>query len=146
MPDSAKLFGAICLCALAYILSEMVKPHFLEDYDFGYFNYVNMALGLFVGWKILGKQAGFGLMPAINNGLTSIISLLFLALLVQSINEMLRLAMRSRYDGAFDALVALIPIGIDLTVLVSTIPFWATAVAGGILSGLVVEVIRSFRR
>jgi hypothetical protein len=141
MPDRARVMGALCLCALAYILSEMVKPHFLEDYNFGYFNYVNMVLGVWVGWKFMGKRAGFGLVPAINNGITGAVSLIMLSITVQSINEMLRLAMRHRYDGAFEAVLSIISIGLEYLVLISTIPFWGTAVVGGILAGLVIEAV-----
>ena len=141
MPDRAKVMAALCLCALAYILSEMVKPQFLEDYNFGYFTHVNMLLGVIVGWTFMGKRAGSGVVPAINNGVTGIASLLFLAVTVQSINEMLRLAMRKRYDGPFEAVLSIIPIGLDYTVLISTIPFWSTAFIGGALSGLIVEAV-----
>jgi hypothetical protein len=141
MPDRAKVMGALCLCAMAYILSEMVKPQFLEDYNFGYFTYVNMLLGLIVGWTFMGKRAGFGVVPAINNGLTGILALLLLAVSIQSANEMLRPAMRLRYDGPFEAVLAIIPIGLDYTVLISTVPFWGTALIGGALSGLIVEAV-----
>ena len=141
MPDRAKVMGALCLCAMAYILSEMVKPQFLEDYNFGYFTYVNMLLGLIVGWTFKGKRAGFGVVPAINNGLTGILALLLLAVSIQSANEMLRPAMRLRYDGPFEAVLAIIPIGLDHTVLISTEPFWGTALIGGALSGLIVEAV-----
>jgi len=141
MPDRAKVMGALCLCAMAYILSEMVKPQFLEDYNFGYFTYVNMLLGLIVGWTFMGKWAGFGVKLAINNGLTGILALLLLAVSIQSANEMLRLAMRLRYDGPFEAVLAIIPIGLDYTVLISTVPFWGTALIGGALSGLIVEAV-----
>lgn len=141
MPDRAKVFGALCLCAMAYILSEMVKPQFLEGTNFGYFTYVNMLLGVVVGWMLLGRRAGLGLVPAINNGITSIVSLIILAVATQGINEMLRLAMRNRYDSPFEAVLSIVPLGLEFVVKVSTISFWGTALIGGILSGLIVEAI-----
>ncbi len=141
MPDRAKVMGALCLCALAYILSEMIKPHFLEDFNFGYFTYVNMVLGVLVGWIFMGKRAGFGIVPAINNGITGVVTLVIIAVAIQSVNEMLRLAMRHRFDGAFEAVLEIIPIGLDYLVLISTVPFWGTALVGGILAGLVIEAV-----
>lgn len=141
MPDRAKVMGALCLCAMAYILSELVKPAFLEDYNFGYFTYVNMLIGVIIGWTFMGKRAGYGVVPAFNSGVTAIISLMFVAIAVQSVNEMLRLAMRNRYDGPFDAVLSIIPIGLDYLVLVSNVPFWGTALIGGALSGLIVEAV-----
>jgi hypothetical protein len=141
MPDSSRVMGALCLCAMAYILSEMSKSQFIEDFNFGYYTYVNMLLGVIVGWTFMGKRAGNGLVPAINNGVTAMFSLLTLAILVQSINEMLRLAMRNRYDGPFEAVLSVVGIGLDYIVKISTIPFWSTAFVGGIICGLIVEAL-----
>jgi hypothetical protein len=37
--------------------------------------------------------------------------------------------------------LAIIPIGLDYAVLISTVPFWGTALIGGALSGLIVEAV-----
>ena len=49
--------------------------------------------------------------------------------------------MRHRFDGAFEAILEIIPIGLDYLVLISTVPFWGTALLGGILAGLVIEAV-----
>lgn len=141
MPDRAKVVGALCLCILAFILTEIIKPQFLEGTNFGYLTHVNMVVGAVVGWVFMGKRAGNGVVPAINNGITGIITLIFLAITVQSINEMLRLSMRNRYDGPFEALLSIISLGFDYVVKISTVPFWGTAIVGGIISGLILESV-----
>ena len=50
MLSSSKVSGSLCLCALAYILSELAKPQFIEDFNFGNFTYVSMLVGVIVGW------------------------------------------------------------------------------------------------
>ena len=75
MPSTSKVSGSLCLCALAYILSELAKPQFIEDFNFGNFTYVSMLVGVIVGWVIMGKLAGFGLVSAVNNGVTSTFSM-----------------------------------------------------------------------
>ena len=47
--------------------------------------------------------------------------------------------MRGRYDTLFDALLGIVPIGIDFVVQVSSTALWGTALIGGILAGLIVE-------
>jgi hypothetical protein len=44
MPSTSKVSGSLCLCALAYILSELAKPQFIEDFNFGNFTYVSMLV------------------------------------------------------------------------------------------------------
>ena len=141
MPSSTKVASSLCLCALAYILSELVKPTFIEDYNFGYFTYVSMLVGVIVGWTSMGERVGFGLVPAINNGITGTFSMVASVIFIQSANEMIRLSMRGRYDTLFDALLGIVPIGIDFVVQISSTALWGTALIGGILAGLIVEAI-----
>ena len=141
MPSSTKVASSLCLCALAYILSELVKPTFIEDYNFGYFTYVSMLVGVIVGWTSMGERVGFGLVPAINNGITGTFSMVASVIFIQSANEMIRLSMRGRYDTLFDALLGIVSIGIDFVVQVSSTALWATALIGEILAGLIVEAI-----
>jgi len=141
MPSSSKVSGSLCLCALAYILSELAKPQFIEDFNFGYFTYVSMLVGVIIGWVLMGKRAGIGLVSAINNGVTSTFSMVLVVIFIQSANEMIRLSMRGRYDGLVEALLEIIPIGIDFVVKVSSTALWGTALIGGIVAGLIVEAI-----
>ena len=141
MPSGTKVASSFCLCALAYILSELVKPTFIEDYNFGYFTYVSMLVGVIVGWTSMGERVSFGLVPAINNGITGTFSMVASVIFIQSANEMIRLSMRGRYDTLFDALLGIVPIGIDFVVQVSSTALWGTALIGGVLAGLIVEVI-----
>ncbi|KAJ04679.1 TrgA family protein [Sulfitobacter mediterraneus] len=139
MPTAAKLTAAICLAAVGYILSLMVMPLMPESTDFGYFIQLNAVLGLFVGWLVMGRRAGRGTTAAINNGLTGVFVLMLWGVGVQAINEMIRLAMRNRYDGPFEAMVAVFQIGAEFAVIVITVPIVIVAVIASIISGLLVE-------
>lgn len=139
MPTAARLTGAICLALLAYILSGMIMPLMPESTDFGYFVYVNILLGLAAGWFVMGPRAGRGTTAAINNGFTGVFMLMLWGLAVQSINEMVRLAMRNRYDNAFEAIVAVFNIGAEYGVIIATLPIGVTLAVGAVISGLVVE-------
>jgi hypothetical protein len=139
MPDGARLTAALCLALLAFIVSGMVPPLFPEGMDFGYFTYVNMALGVLTGWIVMGKRAGRGVTSAINNGLTGAAVLLFWAVFVQAVNEMVSLAMRNRYGGPFDAIMAIFEIGFDFARTVAVPGILLTLLAGGVLTGLLTE-------
>ena len=139
MPNAARLVAALSLALIAFIVSGLVMPLMPEGLDFGYFTWVNVGLGVLCGWIVMGKRAGRGITPAINNGITGVLALLFWGLFVQGAYEMCRQAMRNRYDGPFEALGAIFTIGMDygLTIMVPSI-IW-TLLVGGVLAGLATE-------
>ncbi|GAA6175246.1 TrgA family protein [Sulfitobacter pacificus] len=139
MPTAARLMAAFCVAVTAYFISLMVMPLMPESTDFGYFIPVNICLGLGVGWFAMGRRAGRGTTAAINNGLTGMFLLMLWGIGVQAINEMVRLAMRNRYDGPFEALVAIFRIGAEYAVMVATVPIGIALLVGTLFCGLLTE-------
>ena len=139
MPNAAKLVAAVGLAILAFIVSGMIRPLFEEGTNFGWFTHVNVLVGFLTGWVVVGPRAGRGIVSAINVGLTGPVVMVFWGLFVQSCNEMVRIAMKNRYDGAFEALVAVFEIGAEWALLMSTVPIWATLLVGGVITGLFTE-------
>lgn len=140
MPTAARLVAALCLVVIAFIVSGQVMPLMPEGTDFGYFTYVNMALGAICGWVVMGKRAGRGTTAAINNGLTGVAAMVFWALFVQGCYEMFRLAMRNRFDGPFEAVFAIFEIGLDYGSVLLAPHIIATLVIGGVLAGFATDV------
>lgn len=139
MPDAARLMAAFGMGVLAFIVSFMIMTLFDEDTNFGWFVHVNVVVGVLVGWIVIGSRAGRSITSAINVGLTAPVVLVFWALFIQSCNEMVRIAMRNRYDGPFEAIVAIFEIGVEWALLISTVPVWATLLVGGMIVGLMTE-------
>ena len=139
MPTGARLTAAICLALLAFIISGQVMPLMPEGTDFGYFTPLNMGLGLVVGWVVMGKRAGRGTVPAINNGIGGVAVMLFWALFIQGGYEMFDLAMRNRYDGPFEALGAIFVIGFDYATVIFVPNIIITVLVGAVASGLITE-------
>ncbi|NSY38187.1 TrgA family protein [Leisingera sp. ANG59] len=139
MPTGARLAAAISLATLAFIVSFLVMPQLPEGTNFGYFVHINVVLGLLCGWIFMGKRAGRGVVPAINNGLTGMAVLVLWALFVQGAWEMFRLAMRHRYGGPFEALSQIFVIGMEYFFLIAVPSVVIPLVVGGALAGLVTE-------
>ena len=139
MPTGARLMAAISLAVLAFILSGMVVPLMPESTDFGYFLPLNIVLGLLVGWSVMGRRAGRGITAAINNGLAGVFVLMLWAIFLQAVNEMVRLALRNRYDDPFGAIVAVFQIGAEFGVMIATVPMAVALVVGAVISGLLTE-------
>jgi Na+-transporting NADH:ubiquinone oxidoreductase subunit NqrD len=62
--------------------------------------------------------------------------LVFWALFVQGCYEMFRLAMRHRYDGPFEALLAIFKIGLDYGQLLLVPEILVTLGVGAVVAGL----------
>ena len=139
MPTGARLMAAISLAVLAFILSGMVVPLMPESTDFGYFLPLNMVLGLLVGWRVMGRRAGRDITAAINNGLAGVFVLMLWAIFLQAANEMVRLALRNRYDDPFEAIVAVFQIGAEFGVMIATLPIGVALVVGAVIAGLLTE-------
>ncbi|WP_171168442.1 TrgA family protein [Ruegeria sp. HKCCA0370] len=139
MPTASRLVAAVCLVVLAFLVSSMVIENGEEGKDYGYFTYVNMALGAICGWKIMGKRAGRGWTAGINNGLTGVASLLFWALFVQGCYRMFDLAMRNRYGGPFEAVMAIFSIGIDYGKQLIYPEILVALAIGAVVAGLATE-------
>lgn len=139
MPTAARLVGALSLALISFIVSGQIMPLMPEGTDFGYFIYVNIILGLLTGWVIMGPRAGQGATAAVNNGITGVLALLFWGLFVQSVYEMILRAMRSRYDGPFDALLSVLEIGVAYGMQILVPLVILTLLAGGVVAGFVTE-------
>ncbi len=139
MPTAARLMGAVCLAFVAYVISYMVMPLMPESTDFGNFVPLNIILGLLAGWFVMGRRAGRGTTAAINNGLAGVFVLMLWGIAVQSCVEMFRLAMRNRYDGAFEALAAIFEIGAEYAVIIATVPIGIALLISAVVSGLLTE-------
>lgn len=138
-PDAARLVAAVCLAIIAFVVSGRVIPLLPEGTDIGYFTHVNVLIGILTGWIVMGKRAGVGLTGALNNGLTGVVAMTFWCLFVQGVYEMVRQAMRNRYDGPFEAIMAVFEIGLEYAYLIA-IPgvIWPLLI-GGLLTGLATE-------
>ena len=143
MPTAARLMAAFCLAVVGYVTSLMVMPLMPESTAFGYFIPVNIVLGLCVGWVVMGRRAGRGTTAAINNGLTGVFVLMLWGIGVQAINEMVRLAMRNRYDGPFEAIVATFQIGAEFAVMIATVPIGVMLIVAAVISGLLTDFANS---
>lgn len=138
-PTAARLVAALLMVALAYVVSEMIKPLMPEGMDFGKFTYVNMGLGALVGWKLIGDRVGRGTVPGINNGVTGAAVLMILGLILHGSVEMFRMAHRHVYRDPFEALADIFVIALKYFFIMAVPNVLATLAIGGAIVGLLVE-------
>lgn len=140
MPTAARLVAAICLLVVAFLVSTMIIENGEEGKSYGYFTYVNMALGIVCGWAIMGKRAGRGWTAGLNNGLTGVAALVFWGLFVQGTYEMIQQAMRNRFGGPFEAIIAIFELGVEFSKQLLVSEILATLAIGAIIAGIFTEI------
>ncbi|MEM7074568.1 MAG: TrgA family protein [Pseudomonadota bacterium] len=145
MPTTAKGVAAVLMAILAWFASEMFRPLMPDGTDFGWFNEVNVGLGVLAGYFVIGTRMNRSYSDAIGAGLTGVAALVFWALMLQSLNEMLRLALERRYDGPVEGLVAVFELALDYGTRLLNMPLLGLLVGGGVVIGLFCEwVARRF--
>ncbi|MEP2530434.1 TrgA family protein [Shimia sp.] len=144
MPTANNLVAAFCLAIIGAVVSELIKPQMPEGYDFGHFTLISAALGLAVGWKIMGPRAGKGLPMSVNNGVTGVLTLMIVGLLFFGAAEMLHRAMMRFYDEPIEAIQQIVAIAMEYSVYFLDVSVIVTLVVGAIVSGICTEI--AYRR
>jgi hypothetical protein len=146
MFTAPRLVAALLLACVGFLTSELIKPLMIEGTQFGYFSFANAALGLIVGWVVIGRRIGRGISAAISYGLTGAAALMFWGLFSQSVNEMLRLSLRRRYKGPFEALTDMVRIFVEFGATMATPQVLGTLFIGGVLAAVLAEVSARYWR
>lgn len=139
MPTAARLLAAIGFLLIGYFGAEVVKPHMPEGTQFGAFSFVCAGIGLLTGWIVMGGLVGEGMVRAAGYGVRVSVTLVFWALLLFAIYEMLRRATKMRYDGPMEALTAVFGIGLEYGRYLLAPDVLAVLLGGGVLVGMLSE-------
>lgn len=139
MPTAAKLIGSVLFACLAFLLAGMFRQYLPPNTQLGWFSQVSTAIGFLTGWKIMGGNAGQGMVIALNNGLRTAVTMVFFALVVFSIEEMYQVAIRKMYDGPVDAMLGAVNIGSDFAVMLLQPDLLAVLIIGGVFCGWLTE-------
>lgn len=139
MPTAAKLIAAICLAVLGFAVSELIKTQMPASTGFGRFSLINAAIGFACGWVVVGSRAGRGFAAGISNGFTGVVALVFWALFLQAVNEMVIRSMKHRYDGVVEAFADVFELCVRLGENLINAPVILSLVLGAIATGYLSE-------
>ncbi|WP_425098529.1 TrgA family protein [Tropicibacter sp. S64] len=140
MPTAAKLVAALCLAALGFGVSELIKTLMPASTVFGIFSFINAGLGLVLGWIVVGNRSGRGQAAAVGNGITGVVSLVFWGLFIQSVNEMVKQAMKHHYDGPVEAFADVFQIMIDFGQVLLDPLLLSILLLGSLVTGYLSEI------
>lgn len=145
MPTSYRLVSALLYAALAWVVSDLVMDVITAEtgrQNFGSFQLVNAAIGILVGWIIVGKRLGSDYVTAMGVGFTGMLTLVFWCLFAHSFAEMLRLSLARRFDGPVEAVVAVFKLALDYGGYLAQSDIVIVSIVGGILAGVIGEFIK----
>ncbi len=139
MPTMPKLIGAIFFAALAYFTGDLIKPLLPEGTQDGLLSPTLAVIGLVMGWRISGRNAGRGLKSAFGYGLTSAGASAFWGILVFALYKMLMLSLDKRFSGPMEALKSMVGYCIEYATMIATPQILGTIIVGGLFGGWLVE-------
>lgn len=103
MPTGGKLIAALTFAALAYFISDLIKPLLPEGTNVSSLSEINALVGLVMGWTVMGNGAGSTYRQSLGYGFTTLAATVFWCLLIWSGNEMLERSIKMYYDGPVEA-------------------------------------------
>ncbi|MDP5084306.1 MAG: TrgA family protein [Yoonia sp.] len=133
MPTAGRLAGAVIFGLFGWYMAGISIPFFPEGVAPRYWIPAAAAISLFIGWKVCGSRAGRGYNPAVAVGLTAAFMMGFSLVFVLAFNQMIKNAMRLRYDGPMEAVVDTFSQMVKFASYFNDIPLIATLLIGGIL-------------
>ena len=141
MPTAPKLIAALLFGALAYFVSDLVKPLLPAGTQFGVFGPLNAAVGALMGWRISGARAGFSMRASLGYGLTTAAITVFWCLFIWAGYLMVEASMRLRYDGPLEALQDMAAMMIDFARTMATGPVLGSLFVGALFFGWLTEQV-----
>ncbi len=139
MPTGAKGMAAISFAVVGWLVANAYIPNMPEASRMGFFREMVAVLGAIIGWRVMGNSVGKGYAGAVGSGLKTVLVLVFFALLLFGIYEMLMLSVRMRYDGPIEAVLDVFRRMMERSVPLLSGSVLAAMGIGGAVAGLLTE-------
>jgi hypothetical protein len=139
MPTGAKAMAAIAFAVVGWLIANAYIPNMPEAEAAGLLREIVALIGAVVGWRVMGRSVGKGYFDAAASGLKTVIVLVFWALLVFGIYEMLQESTKMRYDGPLDAIIDIFARMLDRAPPLMAPKVLVAMFVGGIIGGILAE-------
>lgn len=139
MPTAARLFAAAAFAAIGFFAAELYKAGLPPETQFGKFSAICTLIGILCGWFVMGRLAGKGMRAAMGSGLRTSANMVFYAMLLFSVYEMVLRSLRKRYDGVFEAVEGTFDIALTYGLALLRPEPLIVLVLGGMAGGMLAE-------
>ncbi|PZX13643.1 hypothetical protein LX81_03193 [Palleronia aestuarii] len=140
-PTAGKLVAAVLFAALAWIVCDLARDEFPQRVTFGWVSEAGALLGLVLGWRILGRQAGRGAAATAGAALTTAILFAVFGLALWAFVDTLMRISPSRLDGPFEALEEAVYLAIERARRLIATDAAAVLFAGSLVAGAITEFV-----
>lgn len=141
MPTASKLVAALLFGALAFFVSDLIKPLLEEGTQTGLFSLVNTLVGVLMGWRISGARVGYSMRASLGYGITTVAATVFWCLFIWAGYLMVEASMRLRYDGPMEALQDMGAMMIEFAQTMATPTVIGSLIVGGLFFGWLTEQV-----
>lgn len=142
MPTAAKLVAAILLAALGFVAAGRYVQLMPEGAVAGHLGLICAGLGAVVGWLVLGRRAGRGVGAGTSAGLQAAVVLVASALIIFSIERMVRRAMAGFYGAdILRAVTGVFENIYEFGARLADSQLLGILILGGLIAGLVTELV-----
>jgi hypothetical protein len=139
MPTGAKAMAALCFAIVGWITANTYVPNMPEATRVGYMREMTAVLGAIIGWRVMGNSVGKGYLRAVGAGWKTMIVLVFFALLLFGLYEMLNLSMKMRYEGPIEAILDVFQRMLERSPPLASLPVLTVMLVGGAVAGMLTE-------
>jgi len=139
MPTAAKLMAAVSFAVVGWIVANAYVPNMPEAQAVGYLREGVALLGAIVGWRVMGPSVGKGYVEAGGSGIKTVVVLVFFALLLFSVYEMLMNSVKMRYDGPMEASLDVLMNMVRRSEALLSAGVIGSMLIGGIIAGILSE-------
>ena len=139
MPTAAKLAGAVIFAIIGFIAVQLYLPHLPQELPPGLFRESTAALGIIIGWRVMGRLVGAGYTEAIGSGIRTSVTLVFWALLLFALQLMIRRSFKMMYDGPMEAVIGVFALMLEYGRVLWAADVLGWIFIGGALGGMLTE-------
>jgi hypothetical protein len=139
LPTGAKAMAAASFAVVGWLLANAYVPNMPELTSVGFFRELMALLGAVIGWQVMGNSVGKTYLDAIGSGWKTVVVLVFYALLLFSIYEMLMQSVRMAYDGPLEAIIDVFNRMLKRSAPLLSVGVIAVAVVAGGVAGILTE-------
>jgi hypothetical protein len=139
MPTAAKLVASVLFALLSFFIADLYAQGITDGTRTTYLLPGCAAIGLICGWRVMGRLVGKGMGDALGSGIRTALTIVFFALLLFSIYDMVVTSTKGLYDGPMEAVLAIFDIMLSYGRGLVTPELIGTILVGGGLAGMATE-------
>ncbi len=139
MPTGSKIVAALVFAGLSWIISGFIPALLPEGTPTPMLQPVNAAVGFIMGWRVLGRNAGDGVVRSVGHASTTTVAVIFWCVIIWSGELMLTRSMRLLYNGPIEALQDMAVLAIDYIKLLGSPDIIIGLLVGTVVCAMLTE-------